>query len=389
LDRPEVRQLIGHGQRVQGMLDAAESTFRAGLARWPEHEGLHRELAYLVWARTGDAAAATAAIDSALARAPDRAGLLVLKARLLEYAERPEAALAVLAPATARADAPALVLSAAARLAPPAEGAALARRALEAQPDDPFALSALAEAQLAAGEAAEAEASIERLLDLVPEDEHGRSLQRLVWRLRGDPRYRDAYDYDRLVSTRRIETPEGWPNLEAYLGDLAAALRRLHEGRAHPVGQSLRGGTQTHKTLAESDDPAIRAFFRAVEAPIAAHVAMLDAREGRTAPTPHRIARSWSVRLAPGGRHVDHMHKAWISSAFYVALPAEVQAGGRAGWLRLGRPGIVTEPPLEAERWIRPEPGLLALFPAYMWHGTEPFEDGAERLTIAFDVDPA
>lgn len=117
--------------------------------------------------------------------------------------------------------------------------------------------------------------------------------------------------------------------------------------------------------------------------PIAAHIAQLTGRDA-----PFKVVRSWSVRLAPGGAHVDHLHKAWISSAFYVALPAEVEAGGRAGWLRLGKPGLITTPPLEAERWIQPRPGMLALFPSSMWHGTEAFGDGAERLTIAFDVDP-
>jgi hypothetical protein len=39
---------------------------------------------------------------------------------------------------------------------------------------------------------------------------------------------------------------------------------------------------------------------------------------------------------------------------------------------------------------VRPEPGLLALFPAYLWHGTVPFSGDPDdtRLTIAFDVVP-
>jgi hypothetical protein len=32
---------------------------------------------------------------------------------------------------------------------------------------------------------------------------------------------------------------------------------------------------------------------------------------------------------------------------------------------------------------------MLALFPAYMWHGVVPFEDERPRLTVAFDVVPA
>ena len=384
---PDLVQVIGHGERLSGDLEAAEATFRQGLLQWPEDEGLHRELAALRWSLTGDAAEATREIDVALAWRPGEPGLLVLKARVLEYAGDLDAARAVLAEPALDFGASPLVLSAAARLTiavDPDAAAGLAHRALARQPDDPFALAALAEAKLALGDTFGAGQAAEHLLSLVPDDEHGQSIRQLIWRLHGDPRYPLACDYETMVSTRTIDTPPGWDSLEAYLADLAVALRALHGGKAHPVGQSLRGGTQTDKSLAESDDPAIRAFFQAIEASIAAHIAQLTGGE-----TPFEVVRSWSVRLAPGGVHVDHLHKAWISSAFYVALPAEVEAGGRAGWLRLGKPGLLTTPPLEAERWIQPRPGMLALFPSSMWHGTEPFEDGAERLTIAFDVDPA
>ncbi|HET6912296.1 MAG TPA: putative 2OG-Fe(II) oxygenase, partial [Rhodanobacteraceae bacterium] len=65
-------------------------------------------------------------------------------------------------------------------------------------------------------------------------------------------------------------------------------------------------------------------------------------------------------------------------------------AQGHEGWLQLGEPGFKTQPPLPPERFVKPEPGLLALFPSYMWHGTIPFsgDDGQSRLTIAFDVVP-
>ena len=59
-----------------------------------------------------------------------------------------------------------------------------------------------------------------------------------------------------------------------------------------------------------------------------------------------------------------------------------------AGWLRLGRPGIVTQPALEPDFRVKPEPGKLVLFPSYMWHGVEPFESDAPRLTVAFDALP-
>jgi len=43
---------------------------------------------------------------------------------------------------------------------------------------------------------------------------------------------------------------------------------------------------------------------------------------------------------------------------------------------------------LAPRRVIRPEPGKLALFPSYMWHGTVPFDDDQPRVTIAFDMTP-
>ena len=38
--------------------------------------------------------------------------------------------------------------------------------------------------------------------------------------------------------------------------------------------------------------------------------------------------------------------------------------------------------------YVKPESGSLALFPAYVWHGTEPFASDEPRLTVAFDVVP-
>jgi uncharacterized protein (TIGR02466 family) len=190
-----------------------------------------------------------------------------------------------------------------------------------------------------------------------------------------------------------IETPEGWPDLASYLVDLEHALAQRHGLLAHPIGQSVRGGIQTNVRLERSDDPALKAFFKAIDAPIRSYIEALGTGDdpfrsritGR-----YRLAGAWSVRLNPGGRHVDHLHnKGWISSAFYVALPPAVSAEGRQGSLRFGMPGSPTRPALEAEHWIKPKPGMLVLFPSYMWHGTEPFEGDAPRLTIAFDLLPA
>ena len=46
------------------------------------------------------------------------------------------------------------------------------------------------------------------------------------------------------------------------------------------------------------------------------------------------------------------------------------------------------EAPRHALRTIRPEAGVMYLFPSYFWHGVVPFEGERERICVAFDVIP-
>jgi uncharacterized protein (TIGR02466 family) len=100
------------------------------------------------------------------------------------------------------------------------------------------------------------------------------------------------------------------------------------------------------------------------------------------------------VRLSSGGYHADHVHpQGWLSSACYIATPEccardAQHSPDHAGWLRLGAPGIATLPPLAADAFVQPRPGVLVLFPAYVWHGVVPFESATPRLSVAFDAVP-
>jgi hypothetical protein len=93
--------------------------------------------------------------------------------------------------------------------------------------------------------------------------------------------------------------------------------------------------------------------------------------------------------LTGGGFHVNHVHpEGWISSAFYVSVPDDLQVADHQGWLQLGAPRYPV-PGIAPERYVQPSDGRLVLFPSYLWHGTVPFESPAARLTIAFDAVPA
>ena len=105
----------------------------------------------------------------------------------------------------------------------------------------------------------------------------------------------------------------------------------------------------------------------------------------------YRISGCWSVKLQGNGKHVNHVHPAgWISSAYYVAVPDEVQdETGKAGWIKFGEPPFNSTPPTPPQKWVRPAAGLLVLFPSFLWHGTVPISDGSLRVTAPFDVVPA
>jgi hypothetical protein len=154
----------------------------------------------------------------------------------------------------------------------------------------------------------------------------------------------------------------------------------------------VRRGSQKSDILSVQTR-AISAFVEAITPPINAFLDTMgpgsDPLRSRRKDSAQMIG-NWSVWLRPGGHHADHVHPdGWMSSACYVELPPAVNAGGREGWLRFGKPGIPSGGGLPAEHWVQPKPGLLALFPSYMWHGTEPFGGTEPRLTIAFDLLPA
>ena len=375
MDDSHSHVLLGRLFNRQGRLEEAETAWRKAVRKNPSSPQAQRELAGLVWMRTGDLAKARAELDAA----PQTHDIVAVTVRLLQDAGDEAGAYAFVAARAAR-DPSLNVLAARTGLKfDPQES----DRHLAAAPKNvtPQTLAkAQVEVDLALGRIAQAVQGAEALHAARPGDAHATALLAVAWRLAGDARYASLYDYDRLVKTYRIEPPQGWSSLDTYLRDLGHALDAIHGPLTHPVGQSLRHGSQTLRGLEDYPEPAIRALFDAIDAPIRAHIAAIG--EGAR---DYGLGGAWSVRLNSGGFHVNHIHpEGWLSSAFYVRLPEQMQ--GQEGWLKFGEPGPPTAPPLSADYVIKPEPGLLVLFPSYMWHGTVPFSSEEKRLSCAFDI---
>lgn len=395
---PEAAFVLARALMGQGRHAEAEQQLRNVVRARPSHETAQGNLSELVWMRTGDAAAASEELDAALRKQPDFPGLRIIKARLLLSAQQASAALAEIDSGLGLAPVNLALLNAGSTIALDFDAGRArnyARRALQVSPGNRGALTVFGNASLGVGDAQQALAVATRLLAAFPFDGQLLAMRADALRMLGDEACREWLDYTHFVRAAVIDTPPGWPNLSAYLLDLQAALERAHSLKAHPIGNSLRRGSQVELAPEQASEAAIHAFPEAIGGPIRRYLQALgtgaDAMRSRN--TGHyRISGMWSVRLRANGFHVNHYHPAgWISSACYLHLPSAVDRQGGEGWLQFGQPAFPTTPALEPEYMLKPEPGLLALFPSYMWHGTVPFA-GTEvdsRLTIAFDVVPS
>ncbi len=236
------------------------------------------------------------------------------------------------------------------------------------------------------GEIAAAHRALGKVLAGDPWNISGWALRGILWRVDGEERA------DWLMGDERLYRPM---KLEAG-GDLLSRvkpmLHGLHDASPFPLGQSLRGGTQTRGILFARTEQPLQELRSAIERTVEKYRADLPAEDGGHPLLRHRdhpwpLAGSWSVRLSGGGDfHAAHIHpQGIVSSALYIEVPPENASGEKEGWLELGRPPPDLGLDLPPVATIRPEPGHLALFPSYLYHGTRPFS-GARRMTVAFDV---
>jgi hypothetical protein len=234
------------------------------------------------------------------------------------------------------------------------------------------------------GELGAAAGIMDRLLAEQPGDLSLWALAELIWRATHDPREAWLSRDPQFIQT--VELPFEQTDLDR----LASLLRGLHRMRAQPIGQSIRGGTQTRGRLFDRIEPELVQLRTLLQRAVDDYQSSLPAFDAAHPLLRHRssgltVAGGWSVRLQDGGHHISHIHPAGvISSALYVALPQLNREDGQ-GWLELGRPPMDLRLTLAPLATIEPRPGRLVLFPSYLYHGTRSFAAG-ERLTVAFDA---
>lgn len=204
--------------------------------------------------------------------------------------------------------------------------------------------------------------------------------------------YCSLVNYDTMIQVREISYLQNHVTLAAFLDFIRQSLLRLHITEQHPVEQSILNGTQTLDDLFSRREPAIQQLTAALSQEL---TPVIDALPNHADHPLYKhntgrfsFSNSWSVRLWRDGFHKNHFHsRGWLSSVFYVSVPAEVAQGGE-GWIKFGEPGFRARQPLEADYWVKPQEGALVVFPSYLWHGTEPLHTANDRMTVGFDILP-
>ena len=272
------------------------------------------------------------------------------------------------------------------------------RAALGLMPGDRVARTNLAATLLKQRHPSEALTALDRVLEASPGDIRAHAYRTSALQALGrDAEVERLVGHGDLVRGQTLTAPEGWPDIEAFNGDLISEMRdHPHfSGEVDPMRRAIRGGAVV-RFLTTTRTPAIVAFEGMLVGAIDRYVSSLTSNADhphlRAIPAGYTLD-VWANFLGDEGHQAGHIHNVgWLSGVYYAAVPDSVRDDDpdRQGWLEFDRPGYgipyMGKGELPA---VRPAEGFLMLFPSYVWHRTIPFRGGSERISIAFDLHPA
>ncbi|HEY0709678.1 MAG TPA: putative 2OG-Fe(II) oxygenase [Polyangia bacterium] len=329
---------------------------------------------------------------------PDRPALLVGRGVLDMYRGRANDAIATLKACTARHPtyppgyaALGAVLRAENRFE---EAAQALQRAKELAPVDNNYTLALGRVLLEGGWPDRADAEAKAYLARHPGHSGALALESLASLARGDePAVARFFDYAKVVSATRLSVPRGFADIGAFNKALAAHAASHPTLMAAPASHSTYDGLHSGSLLVEPRGPTAP-FEEAIEMAVGAYWERLEGETHQpfVARRPHDVVLAmWCIVLGRGSHQGPHIHPAaWLSGVYYPQIPEGIRTGaGPEGWLEFGKPDrefpTKITPPLHR---VRPEEGLVVIFPSYLYHRTIPFQEDGTRISVAFDVVP-
>lgn len=352
-DNPSLHLALARALAGAGESDEAESILSHALARLPDHEPLYEELANVL-ARQGEVEAALACARGRDApwASPFVFKLLVRQGRRCETGS----------------------LEAAVAAARPADPDLLESRARRSR-DDPERLLRLCEDVLGHDPGA-AHALYYRAVALA--------------QLGQGEEAADLMGLDRFLGIAPLPAPPGFGGDDAFREVVRGEILANPGLHPDPAGHATRSGLRT-RTFPAAGDRAAPALMGAIRTAIEAYALALSGDHPFVRARPERATLTqWALAFTGDGRQLPHHHPGcWLTGVYYVSarrdipqpgapLPGMIRIGGLPDWAGVAAPWPLLE--------IEPSPGILILFPSFVPHETVPPGEGAERISVAFDV---
>jgi len=179
-----------------------------------------------------------------------------------------------------------------------------------------------------------------------------------------------------------------YPNLESFNAELRAKILALKD-QSPGMQVSNVGGWHSEPNLLQiiGEPHASRLGQMFVECVKSAFDTMVDSPI--PFPTSHTI-EAWANVNGRGDTNASHIHAGcpW-SGVYYVATDANA-----AGELEFADPRtsalMITHPlnPFHATNAVRvaPVPGMMVVFPSFLYHGVMPYRGEGPRISIAFNL---
>jgi uncharacterized protein (TIGR02466 family) len=174
---------------------------------------------------------------------------------------------------------------------------------------------------------------------------------------------------------------------------LSPALKRaILERAAADPGQvrSNVGGWHSKDDLLSWPEPEVLALRRNLEQAVN-HMTALATRTPRFEAS-YRFA-AWANVCRQGNYHKPHNHPDYHwSGVYYVETGGSDPERPHSGTFEVQDPRPFTEMvslpgnPYGRTMVLKPEPGLLFLFPSWLYHWVNPFTGTGERISIAFNA---
>ena len=207
-------------------------------------------------------------------------------------------------------------------------------------------------------------------------------------------------DLDRFVVSGSIDVPSGYDDLHAFNSALEAHVT-THPTLVHErASNATRNGHHTENLLLDEDKGPMARLEAIFNAAVGQYLRALPHEAGHpflARRPPNWRLQAWAVVMHSQGHQLAHTHPSgWVSGVYYARTPISIRAddSSQAGWIEFGRPlpELIKDAPPITQR-LRPQEGLLVLFPSYLYHETIPFnahsQDDGNRISIAFDAVPS